>query len=162
MNTLSLYKLSDQFNEVLALFDDETFDAETLSDTLDGVQGEIQEKGINIVSLVKNMELSTDAIDKAVKELNARKKSIATKQEKLKEYLLFNMQRTGITKIEAPLFEIKLAKNPPSVEIINEKEIPKQFIKEKVVTTIDKTAIKKAGGCNGAKIIDDKQRLVIK
>jgi len=65
----------------------------------------------------------------------------------LEEYLLVNMQRAGIQKIEstqAPFFRISLRKNPPKVVIDSEDELPWEFKREKTIIEADKALIKDA------------------
>ena len=89
------------------------------------------------------------------------------KLEKFKEYVKECMEQNGFTKIETTLGTLSIAKNPISVEIYDEKQIPDEY-KTKVVTVkVDKTAIKKALKetgeiIPGAKIIDNKTSLRIK
>ncbi len=77
------------------------------------------------------------------------------------------MEQNGFKKIQTTLGTLSIAKNPISVEIYDEKQIPDEY-KTKVVTVkVDKTAIKKALKetgeiIPGAKIIDNKTSLRIK
>ena len=77
------------------------------------------------------------------------------------------MERLGITKMDTELGTLSIAKNPLSVEIENEDEIPTEFKQEIVTIKIDKTAIKnhfKETGevVSGVQIVDDKTSLRIK
>jgi len=56
--------------------------------------------------------------------------------------MLTNMQKTGIKKISSPYCDITLCKNPPSVEIFDEKEIPKTY--EKIEIKLDTARIRAA------------------
>lgn len=38
------------------------------------------------------------------------------------------MMHNGIQKIDCPLFRISIAKNPPSVEIYDERQVPVQYM----------------------------------
>ena len=77
------------------------------------------------------------------------------------------MEQNGFTKIETQLGALSIAKNPLSVKIYDEAQIPDEY-KTKVVTVkVDKTAIKKALKetgeiIPGTKIIDNKTSLRIK
>ena len=77
------------------------------------------------------------------------------------------MEKLGLEKIPTELGSLAIAKNPMSVEIENEDEIPSEFKQEVVVIKIDKTAIKnhfKETGeiVRGTIIIDNKTSLRIK
>ena len=53
-------------------------------------------------------------------------------------------KRMGVEKIEGINGQVGFKKNPPSVKIDNEAEIPEEFFRTKIEKSIDKTAIKKA------------------
>ena len=77
------------------------------------------------------------------------------------------MERNGFSKIDTGLGSLAIAKNPMSLEIENEDEIPIEFKQEIVTTKIDKTAIKKhfketGEIIPGTIIVDDKTSLRIK
>ena len=52
------------------------------------------------------------------------------------------MDKNGITKIDTELGSLTIAKNPASIEIVNEDEIPSEYKTEVVTIKIDKTKIK--------------------
>ena len=62
--------------------------------------------------------------------------------ERFKQYVKECMERNDITKIDTGLGSLIIAKNPASVEIINEDEIPSEYKTEVVTVKIDKTKIK--------------------
>lgn len=89
------------------------------------------------------------------------------KLDKFYQYVKENMERLGLVEIPTELGKLKITKNPMSIEIENEDEIPSEFKKEVITTQIDKTAIKnhfKDTGelVPGIRIIDNKTSLRIK
>ncbi len=60
------------------------------------------------------------------------------------EYLRNNMEASGISKIQCPLFSITLVAGRDSVAISDESAIPDDFLNVKTVISPDKTAIAKA------------------
>lgn len=135
-------KLYELTNDLKAI-ESEDFDEQTLKDTLEAVEGEFNDKALSIAKLVENLNGDTSTIDAEIKRLQARKTVITNKQKQLREYLLFNMQESGITKIDCPLFKISLRKGVEKVVIDNEMQIPDEFAKVEVVTKIDKNEVKK-------------------
>ena len=135
-------KLYELTNDLKAI-ESEDFDEQTLKDTLEAVEGEFNDKALSIAKLVENLNGDTSTIDAEIKRLQARKTSITNKQKHLRDYLLFNMQESGITKIDCPLFKISLRKGMEKVVIDNEMQIPDEFAKVEVVTKIDKNEVKK-------------------
>ena len=65
-------------------------------------------------------------------------------EEDMKQQIMLWMDALGLKSIEFINQKVTLKNNPPSVKINDEELIPGKFKKEKVSTTIDKTAIKNA------------------
>ena len=87
--------------------------------------------------------------------------------DKFKQYVKENMEKLGITKLETEIGKMSIAKNPLSIEIENEDQIPSEFKQEVMTVKIDKTAIKtyfKETGeiVPGTRIISDKTSLRVK
>jgi hypothetical protein len=54
------------------------------------------------------------------------------------------MERTGITKIACPYFELAIVNNPVSVVVDDEQNLPSDYITVKTVKSPNKKAIKEA------------------
>ena len=77
------------------------------------------------------------------------------------------MERNGITKIETELGTLSIAKSPATVEVIDQEQVPDEFLRIKTSIEVDKTAIKKnfkeTGEVpDGIKIVTDNTSLRIK
>ena len=142
-------------------------DKEFYSDTMDGLQLSWKEKAGGVSAYIGNLEATVAAIKNAEKNMAERRKSILRNVESLKKYLMDNMDRLNIDKIETEYFVAKIKKNPPKVVINNEEEVPEDFWDKQVKWVINKTKIKEAlkgdGKINvkGAEIVQSR-RLVIK
>lgn len=134
-----LYELTTDLKSILS----EDFDEQTLKDTLEAVGGEFNDKAISIIKLAENLNGDTSVIDAEIKRLQARKSAITNKQKQLREYLIYNMQESGISKVECPLFTASLRKGVEKVVIDNEMLIPDEYAQIEVVTKVNKTEIKK-------------------
>lgn len=141
---MQLYKLSEQYQEAFntlgAMVEDGQLPAEAMNDTLEALGGELQEKAKNVGAWIKNLEADAKALKEAEQELSARRKTIESRVKWALEYLHRNMEQCGITEIECQLYAIKLAKNPPAVQITG--DVPEQYVTRKVTETPDKKAIK--------------------
>jgi len=141
-------------------------DAETLADSLEGITGEFEEKAKGILAFTENMNSDIDALSNEIKRLQHRKSVIENRKNRLREYLLHNMEASGINKIECPYFTASLRKGSESVEIESLESIPDEYVKVEVKETPDKTAIKrdlKAGiEINGASLKRGATTIVIK
>ena len=146
MNNLSLYQISSIYLEAMDILTDPEMElpAEAITDTLEGLGGEMEEKAINVAKFMRNIEATANAIKEAETAMAKRRKALENRASWMKDYLKGSMEHTGITKIECPYFKLSIQKNPAAVNIINEDTIPDKF-KEQVITwKVDKTAIKKA------------------
>ena len=141
----ALYTITEQFKELAALTETADEDlAVALRDTMEGIEGEFQEKGKAIAMITLNIDGDLEAIQSQIDRLTERKRVINNRKESLKEYLRSNMDAAGITKITHPLFTITCGKGKPIVVIDDEKAIPDDFVNVKVTSAPDKAAIAKA------------------
>ena len=142
MSNLALYELASQYQYLANdLYDHETGVVnETALDKLNDINDSIENKAINITKLFKELEANAEAIEKERKAMQARENALRNQSKRLKEYLLTNMERCEINKIECPQFVISVQKNPQSVEVINELYIPEEY--NKVKTELDISRIK--------------------
>jgi len=141
----ALYTITEQFKELAALAETADEDlAVALRDTMEGIEGEFQEKGKAIAMVALNIDGDLEAIQSQIDRLTERKRVITNRRESLKEYLRTNMEASGITKITHPLFTITCGKGKPQVVIDDEKAIPDDYVNVKVTSAPDKAAIAKA------------------
>ena len=167
MSDLTLYNITNKFAELMDMAENGELTEEQYNALGEQLTLELQQKGSGIIGYTQNEEAFIEAVDFQIKRLQDLKKARQNKLEKFKQYVKENMDRLGIAKMDTELGTLSIAKNPMSVEIENEEEIPKEFKQQVITTKIDKTAIKnhfKTTGeiIPGVKIIDDKTRLNIK
>ena len=167
MSNLSLYNITDKFIEIMDKVQDGEITEEEYNELGEELAVALQNKSIGIIGYIQNKEALIDAVDTQIKRLQELKKAESNSIDKFKQYVKENMEKLGIQKLETEIGKMSITKNPLSVEIQNEDEIPAQFKQEVVTTKIDKTAIKnyfKETGeiVPGARIINDKTSLRIK
>lgn len=167
MSNLTLYNITNKFAELMDRAENGELTGEEYNKLGEELALELQNKSSNIIGYVRNSELLIEAMKAEEKRISDMRKVGEAKLEKFKQYVLENMERLGLSKIQTELGALSVSKNPMSVEIENEDEIPSEFKQEVVTTKIDKTAIKnhfKTTGeiIPGTKIIDDKMSLRIK
>jgi hypothetical protein len=167
MNAIKLYEIVADYKAVEALESSDDLPEQVIRDTLEGLTGDLQVKATNICKFVRNIEASADVIDDAAKAMQARANRLRKRAESVKAYLLFNLQATGINKIEAPEFVIAVRNNPESVKILENAQIPAEYLvtPEPPPPRPDKTAIKaalKAGKHIDGCYLEAGQRLEIK
>lgn len=157
-----LYQLLHQFEELSNL----DIDQETLADTMEALEGEIQVKAENILRVVANMGGDITAVDNEIKRLQARKMALTHRKDNLKDYLRVNMEKSEIKKISCPLFAITLVAGRAMVEIDSVDDLPEEYVKTQVTFKPVKADILKAmkDGTDvpGAHLITSKSQIRIK
>lgn len=164
MNNLSLYTITNAFP---MLMEQEEMTEEDKTKVLEELNGLLNVKSQSIIGYVKNIELTIEAMKTEEKRIAENRKNLENRLSKFKEYVKDCMEKNGFSKIETELGQLSITKNPMSIEITNEDEIPSEFKQEVVTTKTDKTAIKnhfKETGeiIPGINIVDDKTSLRIK
>lgn len=139
-----LYALIAQ-HKALEQLDPEEVDEQTLLATLEGLQGEITIKAQSCAAYVKNVEAFAEAVEQASKEMRARADRLYAKAEKVREYLIKQMDNLGTVKISNPELDIQIKKNPPSLVIEDKDKIPAQYKYQTLPTTeVDKMKVRDA------------------
>lgn len=158
-----LYELTDDYNNLLSMVDSGDFSADDIADTLAGIHGMIDDKLQATVCVIKEMEAEAKKFDDEIKRMSEVKKSYSNTATRLKEYIRFEMEKSGIEKSKG-LFSISLGKPSKVVEISSTDNLPDKY--KKVSVSADKTAIGsdlKAGVViPGAELVDGKPRLTIR
>lgn len=145
MNTL--FELTGAYLELLQLAEEEELDKQTLADTLEGLQGELEQKADQYAAVIKTLKGQEDMIDLEIKRLQERKQILVNNQKRLKETLETAMNTTGNRKFKTVLHSFNIQKNPPSLKIIDENSVPETFYTLKKV--FDNAAIKQHIKDNG-------------
>lgn len=160
---MKLYELSENHRALMALAEDEGID---VADTIEGVEGEFNDKAQSLVHVLQNMDGDVTALDAEIERLQTRKKAIQNRQDSMRDYLRQNMEATGIRKISCPLFTINCIQGREIAEIENPDALPDEYVKVKTTVSPDKNAITKAlkdgETIPGAKLIHAKSSIRIK
>lgn len=171
MSNLSLYNITNKFVDLMDKAQEGELTEEEYNELGNELGNELalelQNKSSNIIGYIKNSESLLEAMKTEEKRLSDMRKQGEKKLDKFYQYVKENMERLGLVEIPTELGKLKITKNPMSIEIENEDEIPSEFKKEVITTQIDKTAIKnhfKDTGelVPGIRIIDNKTSLRIK
>lgn len=145
MSGAHLYAIAQQYRADLdALADLEGLDAQTIADTLEAMQGELQDKLRAVIAYALHKRAEGDAQAAAAKRMADRAKATHGTADGLLDYALQAMQATGIAEVSTDEFSAKVAKKPPAVVIADGAELPAEFLRTKTVTEPDKSALKAA------------------
>ena len=141
----SLYELTTDYEELLTMAEDPDIDEQAFLDTLEGIDGAIEDKADNYARVIRTLEADAAACDAEAKRLRNKKQTIENNIKRMKSALQYSMQVTGKVKFKTALFSFGIRKNPPSV-VIDEpylENIPARFLIPQD-PTVDKKAMKDA------------------
>lgn len=127
---MNLYEIAVDFRYVADRLADLDLDEQTVLDTLEGESGALVEKGTSIAAICRNLESTAKAIKEAEASMAARRKALENRVARLKQYLLDGMTLAGIQRIESPQFVVKIANNPPSVDVFEPGLVPAEYMAE--------------------------------
>ena len=137
----TLYDLTGAWMELYDMADDPDVDADTWIDTIEGLEGEIEDKADGYAKVITQLTADSLAIKDEEDRLYARRRTIENRIKSMKDRLQQMMELTGKTKFKTPLFSFGIQKNIPSVVIDDEAKVPKRFWIEQD-PKLDKVAIK--------------------
>ncbi len=167
MSALKLYEVTANqmaLADKLAAMD---LDEQTIADTLEGELAPFEDKAKAVAAVVGNIIAESDAYAEHAKKVAERAKTLKSRADWLKFYLLRNMQAVGVSEIKGPGLLIKLQDNPESVELFDISQIPELFMRRppQPEAEPDKAAIKdalKAGAEVPGARLSRTQRITIK
>lgn len=136
-----LYEITERYQNLEIILDnaDENL-KEILLSSLEEIKEEFNEKALNLVKYIKNIESDIDGFKAEEERLATRRKSLENQKESIKEYLYTEMVKIGQKKADLGLFKLNIQNNPASVNVIDEKLIDKKYLIEQE-PKIDKKAI---------------------
>ena len=127
---MTLYELTEDYMNLLALAEDPDIDEQAFMDTLDGIEGAIEVKADNYARVMRQLEADAAACDAESKRLKNKAKTIDNNIKRMKQALQFAMQATGKTKFKTQLFSFYIQKNSASVVMDEQyiENIPERFL----------------------------------
>ena len=132
------------------LIDEETGELISVSQALDALRMERDEKIENVACWVKNLSAEADAIREEENRLVKRRKAAETKAANLKSWLLAAMTREDGTtdKLKTGRVMVSVKRNPPST-VVDDALLPSTYKVAKITYQANKELIKRellAGG----------------
>ena len=141
----TLYELADAYQVLLEMAEDPETDPEFLADTLEGLEGEIEDKCDGCAVVMKELEGRAEMISKEIKRLEAWKKACEGNRDRIKARIQNVMEMSGKEKFETGRFKFRIQNNPETVvlDVPGWKEVPKDFLRYKD-PDVDKAKLKAA------------------
>lgn len=107
----TIYELTDQYEEILNMFYDGETDEDLIFDTLESIEGEIEDKADNYAKLIKQLTADAEMLKAEEMRLSTRRKSLENRAARLKSNLQANLEFIGKTKFKTLLFSFCVATN---------------------------------------------------
>ena len=127
----TIYELTDAYSTVEAMLYDGETDEQVILDTLQAIDGEIEDKADNYAKLIKNLRCDAESLKAEEERLYQRRKSLENREKLLKSTLQANLEFIGKTKFKTALFTYTVAVNggkAPLVITDNLRDIPWKFL----------------------------------
>jgi hypothetical protein len=137
--------MADAFCEIAQLLVDESdMPNEIINEILDAQSGEFSEKAWNVAAMVLQFDSEADMVRTAEKRMSARRKTLESRADWLRDYLLVQLIRTGTNELSSAEFVVKVCDNPPRTIIDDEDAIPDDYKEEETVISIKKAELRSA------------------
>lgn len=138
----NLYELTNNYETVLNMLYDEDVDEQMILDTLESIEGEIEDKADNYAKIIKELEAKKNARKEEAKRLTESAKVFENRVNTLKQNLFNAMKQTGKTKFATDLFSFNIVKNGGKQSLTIDGEVPKEYTK--TITENDTDKIRQA------------------
>ena len=128
---MRLYELTEQWDAVFNMMEDGETDEQVIFDTLESIEGEIEDKADSYAKMIRNLQAGVDVLKAEEERLYYRRKSTENHIQRLKDNLQANLEFIGKTKFKTDLFSFSVAKNggkQPLSITNNLDEIPGKYL----------------------------------
>jgi len=135
-----MYELSDEYRRAVHNLAMSDVPDDAIADTLEGMQGAIEDKARAIAAVMKNLDHTAKGKREAGACMVVSAQAIESRREALRQSLRINMERCGLTRIPGDEFDISIKKNRGRVIIDDLDKVPAYFLNPQP-STPDKQSI---------------------
>lgn len=108
---MTLYELTSEYKELLAMMEDPDVDPEVLQDTMEAVGGEIEDKAENYARVIRELEADQAKFEKEAERCSKHANICKNNIKRMKENLKDSMIATGKLKFPTEHFKFSVVKN---------------------------------------------------
>lgn len=134
----NLYELTKNYETVLNMLYDEEIDEQMVLDTLESIEGDIEDKADGYAKIIKELEARARAREEEAKRLTNSKKILENRINYLKQNLFNTMKQTGKTKFATNLFNFSIVGNGGKQTLTIDGEVPEEYTKTKIENDTEK------------------------
>ena len=138
----SLYQLNEAWQEVANMLYQDDVDEQMILDTLESIEGEIEDKADNYAYIIAEILNDANACKAEKDRLEKRQKSLENKAKNLKKNLTEIMRNTGKTNFKTQLHTFRIQRNGGKRALTIDGEVPKEYTK--TITENDTDKIRQA------------------
>lgn len=125
----NLYELKENWKQVADMLYEEEVDEQCVLDTLEAIEGEIEDKADNYAMIIKNLLASAEAKETEAKKMAEKANAEKNRAKLLKQNLYEIMKETGKTKFKTDLFSFSIQKNGGKQALTVDGEVPEEYCK---------------------------------
>ena len=134
----SLYELTNNYEEILNMLYQDDIDEQMILDTLESIEGNIEDKADNYAKIIKELEIKANARKEEAKRLTDSSKIFENRVKILKSNLYNTMKLTGKTKFATNLFSFNIVKNGGKQTLTIDSDVPEEYTKTVIENDTDK------------------------
>lgn len=134
----NLYELKENYKKVADMLYEEEIDEQCILDTLESIEGEIEDKADGYAKIIKELESKRDARKAEAKRLTDNATLFDNRIKRLKQNLFNSMKIRGKTKFTTDLFTFRIQKNGGKRALTIDGKVPKEYTKIIVENDTDK------------------------
>lgn len=139
---MTLYEITDDILRLCQMAEEEEIDSEVFADTLEGLEGEFEDKADSYAKVIRTLEGDIGSLKAEIDRLTARKRTIENNIKNMRQALKMAMRVSNKQEFKTALFSFGIQKNPPAVKIDDPEAIPAEYLIPQA-PKVDNTAIKK-------------------
>jgi hypothetical protein len=124
----ALYEVVQTYHAELAALQEADLPAEVVHDTLEAIQWPVEEKVRAVVAFALQLKADAEIRAEHAKRMADSAKTMKNRADALMTYVTSGLLNSGLKlPLVCPEFTVNVAKNPPSLEVVDESAIPFQF-----------------------------------
>lgn len=135
---MNIYELQETWKKIADMLYEEDVDEQCVLDTLESIEGDIEDKADSYAKIIKEFEALRDARKAEAKRLTESASVLDNRIKFLKGNLFNVMKETGKTKFNTELFSFNICKNGGKQALTIDGEVPEEFTKVIIENDTDK------------------------
>lgn len=142
----TLYELSAEYLELLDMAQDPEIDTQTLADTMEAIEGELEDKADAYAVIAAELKAESKKLKAEIERLTARKRTAENNIDRLMKTLESAMIATGKRKFKTDRFSFNIQKNPAQLKLkdgLDVNDVPFEYLNYKE-PEINKKLVKEA------------------